>query len=447
MIAEHLSEVIFLHRVNPINTQENLSGERMISIIERDTRHQSYWPWWRFVMIGLNALALIISIILSWHYLEGGLMIGCSGGSPCEHVLNSKWSTIAGVLPVSGLAIGVYLTLMIASFFIGPDTDDQIRKLAWNILVVLAGSIAGSAIWFIIVQKKFIGEFCPYCMTEHIIGLLLSVLIIWQARKRIQKQSGDNRSKDHTKVQNISMGTTLRVFYLRITGLILIGLLTSGILAASQMIFTPKATYQSGRSQNNLTDFDYKNAPIIGSPDAPYIVKLLFDYQCPHCQKLHFMLSEAVRRYEGKLAFVLCPTPLNTQCNPFISRDADAFKNSCELARIGLKIWIAKPEAYSEFENWMFTFGSGDKWKPRSLNAVRSKAIELIGEKKFNDTVDSSWIENYMQSCIQIFGQTMQNGKGGIPRLVYGSQWVIPEPNNEDDLIAILQKSLNVPEP
>lgn len=412
-----------------------------------DTKHQQQWPLWRLAMIGLNALALVLSIILSWHYLKGGSMIGCSGGSPCEQVLNSRWSTIAGVLPVSGLAIGVYLTLMTASFFIGPDTEDQIRKLAWNVLLLLSGSIAGSAFWFIIVQKKFIGEFCPYCMTEHIIGLLLAALIIWKGRKWIQKKSKDDLSMNQTKDQNISMVIKLRVSYLRVTGFILIGLLMSGILAASQMIFTPKSVYQSGTSQNNLTNIDYNTAPIIGSPNAPYVVKLLFDYQCPHCQKLHFMLSEAVRRYGGKLAFVLCPTPLNMQCNPYISRDLDAFKNSCELAKFGLKIWRVKPEVYAEFENWMFTFESGDKWKPRSIEDVRAKAIELIGEKKFNDAADNDWTEKYMQSCVQIFGQTMQDGKGGIPRLVYGSQWVIPEPNNEDDFMLILQKSLNVPEP
>lgn len=414
---------------------------------EENIQRQRFWPWWRLAMMVLNLLALILSIILSWHYLNGGSMIGCSGGSACEQVLNSKWSTIAGVLPVSGLATGIYLTLMIASFFTGANTDDQIRKLAWNILLVLAGAIVGSAVWFIIVQKKFIGEFCPYCMTEHITGLLLAALIIGQGRKRIQKKTKNGLSMNQTKVQNISMVTTSRVPYLRVTGFILIGLLMSGILAAGQMLFTPKAIYQSGASEKNLTDIDYNSAPIIGSPDAPYVVKVLFDYQCPHCQKLHFMLSEAIHRYEGKLAFVLCPTPLNTQCNPYVSRDVEAFKNSCELARIGLKIWKAKREAYSEFENWMFTFESGDKWKPRSLVDARAKAIELIGEKKFNDTVDNGWIENYMQSCVQIFGQTMQDGKGGIPKLVYGSQWVTPEPDDGDDLIMILQKGLAVTKP
>lgn len=412
-------------------------------VSERHMHYQQQWPLWRLLLMALNMLALIISIILSWHYLKGGSMIGCSGGSSCEQVLNSRWSTIGGVLPISGLAIGVYSAMLVTGFFIADDADQQIRKLAWNVLLVLAGAIAGSAIWFIIVQKWFVGEFCPYCMTEHITGLVLATIITWQAR---QKKSGDSVSKNQMNVQNISMSSKPG-FHLRIIGLILIGLVMSGLLATGQMLLTPKSAYQTGTSENNLTEIDYNTAPIIGSPDAPYVVKLLFDYQCPHCQKIHFMLSEVVRRYEGKLAFVLCPTPLNTQCNPYISRDVDAFNNSCELARIGLKIWRVKSEVYSEFENWMFTFESGDKWKPRSIEDVRAKAIELIGEKKFNDAVDNDWIEKYMQSCVQIFGQTMQDGKAGIPKMVYGSQWVIPEPNNEDDFMMILQNHLSVPKP
>jgi uncharacterized membrane protein len=412
--------------------------------IEGNIQQERYWPRWRFVMIGLNLLALALSIILSWHYLQGGSMIGCGGGSPCEQVLSSRWSTIGGILPVSSLSAGVYLAMLVAIFFIDRDKEHQIQRLAWNFLLILAGAITGSALWFFIVQKWFIGNFCPYCMTLHIAGLLLATLIIWQARKVIQKNSSNNLSKNYTDLQNTSMVTKSRVFSLRIIGLTLIGVLMSTILAAGQMIFTP-STYQSGKSQNDFTNIDYKNAPIIGSADAPYVVKLLFDYQCPHCQKLHFMLNEAVRRYAGKLSFVLCPTPLNTQCNPYIPKDADAFKNSCELARIGLKVWAARREAFPEFESWMFTFESGDKWSPRSFEDACAKAIELIGKEKFDNITDNDWVEQYMQTCVQIYSQTLQGGNGGIPKLVYGSQWVTPQPDNEEDFIKILQKSLGIP--
>jgi uncharacterized membrane protein len=150
-------------------------------------------------------LALILSVILSWHYLKGGSMAGCGGGSPCEQVLNSQWSTIAGIIPVSGLAVGVYLALLIASLFIGPATELPIRHLAWSVMLILVGSVSGSAIWFTILQKWFIGHFCPYCMTTHITGLLLAALVIWRAIKEFGQQSNGILPTNNAKVKNVSL--------------------------------------------------------------------------------------------------------------------------------------------------------------------------------------------------------------------------------------------------
>ena len=249
-------------------------------------------------------------------------------------------------------------------------------------------------------------------------------------------------------IKNVSPATPMHIIRpLSAMGLALIGIVLAGILASCQVLFPPSAAIRDGESQNILTTIDYRTAPMVGSPDAPYVVTLLFDYQCSHCQKLHFILNEAVRLYAGKLAFVICPTPLNTHCNPYVPRDVDAFKNSCELAKIGLAVWVARREAFPAFENWMFTFESGDSWRPRSLETAMAKAVELVGQVKLDAALTDPWIGQYMQKCIQIFGQTIQNGKGGVPKLVFGKRWIIPEPNNADDLVTILQNSLAVPKP
>jgi uncharacterized membrane protein len=385
---------------------------------------------------------------MSWHYLAGGSMAGCGTGSPCDQVLNSRWSVIAGILPVSGLAMGVYLALLVAGFFIGPDTEAPVRRLAWSVMLILAGSVAGSAIWFTVLQKWVIGTFCPYCMTTHITGLLLAALVIWRAITVFPNYSDNILQMKHSRVKKGSTETPVRIIRpLHAMGLALIGLVLAGILAAFQAGFTPTVVYRDGESQDNLPSIDYNTVPMVGSADAPYVVTLLFDYQCSHCQKIHFMLNAAINRYSGKLAFVLCPAPLNPGCNPFIPRDVDAFKNSCELAKIGLTVWVARRVAYPAFESWMFTFESGDNWRPRSLESARAKAVELVGQEKFDTSSTDPWIERYMQTCIQIYGRTIQSGKGGIPKLIFGSRWVIPEPYNADDLVMILQKSLAVPRP
>jgi hypothetical protein len=315
-------------------------------------------------------------------------------------------------------------------------------------MLVLAGSVAGSAVWFTIIQEWVIGDFCIYCMTTHITGLLLAALVFWRAIKEFDEHSNDIPLTSPKKDQHISPANKQRINRtLPTMRLALIGLLLAGILAAFQIVFSSSSVYHDGESQVNLPSIDYHDVPMVGSPDAPYVVTLLFDYQCPHCQKIHFMLNEAIHRYAGKLAFALCPAPLNTHCNPYVPRDVDAFKNSCELTKISMAVWVASREAFPAFENWMFTFESGDSWHPRSLETVRAMAVELVGQAKFDAALSDTWIGKYMQTCIRIYGQTIQNGKGGIPKLIFGSRWVIPETYNADDFIMILQKSLTVPKP
>lgn len=395
-------------------------------------------------MTGFSALGLALSAYLSWHYLVGGSAIGCGGGSPCDQVLNSKWSSVAGVLSVSGLAAGAYLAILVASLFIGPAMEASVRRLAWRAMLVLVGAAAGSAVWFIIVQKWIIGSFCPYCMATHITGLLLATLVIWQAPKQI-----DNNSTDVALTNPTPMPAAPRrvIGRLPAIGFASVGLIIAGIMAAWQVHFVPPTTYRTGESKENFSAIDPHAAPLVGSPDAPYIVNLLFDYNCPHCQQLHLMLDEAVRRYNGKLAFVLCPTPLNPKCNPYIPREVDEFKDSCELAKIALTVWAAKREAFPAFDRWMFSFESGDLWQPRSLATARSKAVELVGQIKFDAASADPWIDQYLKASIQIYGNTTQGGNTAIPKMVFGSHWVIPQPDDINDLLSILHDSLAVPKP
>jgi protein-disulfide isomerase len=329
--------------------------------------------------------------------------------------------------------------MLLASLCIGRGTAAPVRRLAWRALLVLVGAAAGSAVWFIIVQKWMIGAFCPYCMTTHITGLLLAALVIWRAPRQFEGDSSD------VALTNPAPRRVIR--HLPAVGLAVVGLGLAGIMAASQVAFTPKAVYRGGESQNNLPALDPHAAPLIGSPDAPYVVNLLFDYKCPHCQQLHFMLDEAVRLCGGALAFALCPTPLNTNCNPYIPRNVEEFKDSCELAKVGLAVWVARREAFPAFDRWMFSFEAGDRWRPRSLDDARAKAVELVGQAKFDAAQADPWIARYMQTSIRIYGGTIQNGNNAVPKLVFGSRWVIPEPYDADGLVLILHDSLAVPSP
>jgi len=379
----------------------------------------------------LNIIALVISIILSWHYIKGGTIPGCDGSGACSEVLSSKWSAIGGMLPVSGLAMGAYLTMLIAIFYTGPDAEVQVSRLAWTVLLILAGAIFGIAIWFTIVQKWIIGEFCPYCMTEHTIGALTAVIII--------RQAIENRVQQKTN-------TTTRS--LKIIPLVTGGLLIAGIIAISQIILAPKAVYQEGTTQQAaLPEVSFTEGPIVGSKTAPYLIKVLFDYNCPHCRKLHGMFDDIISRYKSKIAFILCPAPLSTQCNQYIPFDVDAYKSSCNLAKIGMAVWLADHKAFADYDKWIFAADNGFDWQPRTQEEAEEKAIQLIGADKFNAALASPWVEQYIHTTVKLYGQTVQTGNGGVPKLMFGEHWITPEITTPEELLGIMQQGLELPAP
>lgn len=409
------------------------------------------WPLWRQALVGLGAIAAVLSLILSWHVFSGSSMLGCNAGSSCDEVMQSHWSMVAGVLPVSSLAVSVYLALLAALFFIGPGTEKPVRLLAWKVLVVLAGAILGSAVWLTVIQKWFIGAFCPYCMSTHITGVVISVLILIRALKELEANEEPEKQAKPAQFKEPEVKTKKQPVRLlkskQVIDFLFIGLLLSGVLAVAQVTVKPTTQFNSGETPESLPKVNVQGAPIIGPRDAEHTLFLLFDYNCAHCQKIHFMVQEMVDRYKGKLAVVLCPTPLNTQCNSYVPKDVKAFSTSCELTRIGLAVWRAKPSAFNDFEQFMFTFETGSRWESRTPEAARGKAIELVGQPAFESALKDSWIDGYIESCVQLFGHTMQGGKGGIPKLVYGSRWVIPQPENTDNLMDIVQTSFSLQKP
>ncbi len=378
------------------------------------------WPWWRWALTALSALGFVLSCYLSWHALRGGSVIGCGGGSGCDQVLSSRWSSVGGIMPVSGLAAGAYLALLVAGLFVGPNIPEADRRLAWGAILLLAGAAAGSAVWFIIVQKWIVHAFCPYCMATHITGLLLAALVLWRGPRG----------------------------WLRCLSPAL-GLLLAGILAACQIAFAPRAVFLNGESTSALPAVEPRAVPLIGSASAPSIITLLFDYECPHCQHVHSMLQEVISRYHGKVAFVLCPAPLNNQCNPYISRQVEAFRDSCDLAKLGLAVWVARREAFSSFDDWMYSGDPGQPWRPRSLDAARAKAVALVGEKELDTALADPWVGRFLQASVRIYGNTVGPHESGnaVPKLVFGTRWITPEPADTEDFISILQEGLGVPKP
>ena len=352
----------------------------------------------------LGAVALVLCVIMSLHSLSGSGLAGCGPGSSCDGVLGSRWSLILGILPVSVLAAGVYVTFLICLFLVD-SVDDEFRPAVWSVLLVVSGAVAGSAVWFILLQYFEIGMFCKYCMAAHSIGLVLAVVMLVISGK---------------------CGVTCRRRLLSF----LAGILLAAFLACFQFMTVDRNFYQEGYSDSLLPDMASEGFPMIGDADAGNVFELLYDYQCPHCRKVHEAAAEIVKSYPDKYAFVLCPTPLSNVCNPYIPAGKDYFPGSCDYARLALAVWQLAPSHFKEMDSFL--------WTSPSVAEARAYAATLVDPSVLDGWLSGDSAFRTLSLCFDLFGRTNTGDKAGLPRIVLGQSWIIPEISDASGLLDAL---------
>lgn len=371
---------------------------------------------WVIVLMMLSLIGLAISAYLSYTSLTGGVAAGCSAGSSCGDVLGTRWSMVFGLLPVSVLSTSIYAATLCALLFLLLSDDRELEQLILRMLLVVSGAVAGSALWFVVLQAHVVRAYCMYCMSAHAAGVMLSVLIWTGSRPE-------------------GAGSRKRL------GLVLSGVLMAVLLAFLQVLFKPAATYVRGYTEQQLPVPDRAFMPVIGNPDAPHACCLLFDYQCSHCRKMH-LLAEELTAVTDSVCFMLCPTPLSPACNPYIPGGGrDNFAGSCELAQMAEALWLTDEAAFRAYDAFLFSTEEDDEWHPRKVADAREKAEKLVGRETLEAALGREEVRQAFAAFTQLFGRTTMSEKSGIPRIVHGGSWVIPE---VDDVAQLKQLLLDV---
>lgn len=364
----------------------------------------------------LSAVTLVLCILMSLHSINGAALVGCGAGSSCDSVLGGKWSMLFGFLPVSGLAAGIYAAALLCQIFLLLSKDEETLNLAGYVMLVLAGAILGSAVWFILLQIFAEGTLCKYCMTAHGLGTAISILTLVNFIPQVRKG------------------------WLFFGG----GVFLAAVLALVQILTAPDYVYQEGSSEADLPFIEAEDRPVIGNPDADYVIDLLFDYQCNHCQSLHHILGDVVDAMDGRVAFVLCPSPLSPKCNPYIPPEESHFEGSCDFARLAAAMYSISPAAFEAFDSWVFENPEAGKWSPRPVADAYVKASELVPVTELDEALEGDFVRQFISRDIELFGRTSIYGHGGIPRFVYGNSWVIPDADTVEEIVSILQSEFGI---
>ena len=336
-----------------------------------------------------GAAALLLCIIMSVHSLSGAALVGCGAGSACDSVLGGRWSMLFGVFPVSGLAAGVYLAFLLAFAAFMLSKDDEVKDLAAKAMLLFSGAIIGSALWFIGLQVFAEGALCKYCMSAHALGILCAIFTLCALL----------RGKGSLRIWPAA------------------GLGLAALLAVTQALTAPGSVYQDGSGDEAFPLISANEAPVIGDPDAEFVIDLLYDYQCSHCRKVHELLPEIIEHFGGRVAFVLCPCPLSPKCNPYVPREETRFEGSCDLARLALAVYQLEPSAFS---------------------------AAIVGAERLDDFLPDNALSDMLRKTADLFGRTSTSGSGGIPRFVHSYRWVVPVADNAGDLEKILADEFGI---
>lgn len=383
----------------------------------------------RGMIIVLSIVALAIAVYLYATSLsESGTPLGCGEGGGCAEVLTSRWSQVFGI-PVSVPAALIYMAI-IAVMLILPVAGNDSRKLTWIAACTLGMLVILGAIWFVGLQVIHLNAICPWCMTEHGLGILIGLLILLSAAKAFGAKP---------------IGVAFPIAAVLLAGLISaqsFGKFTgpeAERLSASQSDSDEGiGTSRRIKVLDGKLDLPVAEVPLVGSPDAIHLVVILFDYCCPHCRATHGYLLNALEKYPDQLAMILLPMPLNTDCNPHWKKTEDRFKESCELARLALAVWAVDQSQFKTFDQWLF-----ETPKPRPLADAQLMAYKLVGEDKIKQALGNNpWINQLIETNVNFYAES---GAERIPVLLSpGFSSIVGRPGSEEELMTILETDLKL---
>ena len=415
----------------------------------------------------LCAACLALAGWMLFHSLTGARMVGCGAGSGCDSVMGSPWAYVLGSIPVSLPAAVSYLLIALCILFLGGETEEDrsLDRILRPLLLVLAGALVGAALWFSYLQLFVLHAFCKYCTLLHLLGC---VLAFWLLSLSKQPKRRPERGVALRQAQGPPRPAPERVEGPAVW--FLAGLAAAALFAFVQARTLPAAAYDAGRTEAALPTFADGEVPVLGPSDAPEELTLLFDFQCSHCRRLHQVLPELLAKAGGQYRIRLCPVPLSPACNPYIpASGVDRFAGSCALTRYALAVWYARPEAYEAY--WDELLGGGPSTSsgtaPRgeskvlmggpsagsgtakgtaagsgTAQAQAEAAARAILGSAFAAATQDPRIDAYLRKVEELFGRTSNAEKSGVPRLIHGQKWLVPETDQADELLELIRLSL-----
>ncbi|EGF24387.1 vitamin K epoxide reductase family protein [Rhodopirellula baltica] len=406
----------------------------------------------------LAAIALLLSGYLAYVGFMSSQVVGCDGGLfNCDHVLTTRWAKIFGV-PVSMLAVTLYLVVIVAIGFLRSGRD-SFRRIASTVMMASAAVATTAAVWFISIQVFTIGHLCPYCLVVHACGVLLLALMLWQYPSAWIKTGysmtvgvvagvaliavqaftpapqtfmietnetlstpvttepfaapitvdGESKPNSETKSKADNFDAPVAMLFQPLwfaTGML-------QIEAGASANATPRLVPVSGGRKT----LDARKWPVWGNVDGKYVIAEMFDYTCEHCRNTHRAVRDAKAQLGGDFGVVMLPVPLHRSCNDAATSNAPERADACEIAALAVSVWLIDPTKFTELHDWLFA-------QARTATEAKAQAETLVGKARLSQELAKGTAAKYIAKNIILYKDA---GAGTVPKIIFPTTTLVGE--------------------
>jgi len=286
------------------------------------------WLETRWGIVATSVFGLGACGYLFWRKLDAAGPSLCETNSVqnCDLVNASAASELFGV-PVSLLGAGYFLGLAGAALLAAepPQRTSVFRVTA---LTAAAGCVFAVYLW---TQMLALGTMCPMCY-----GIYMSCGLLLWAGLRGLGQSGVSLFDDLGALPTSSTAVTVAG-----TFLVVVFLGYSTYTSASDEVARPVDIDEPDDVDRRSTFYAPPagvvglagDEPVLGDPDAPYMVLEYADFGCPHCATTGTALKQLVAQHP-EIQVRFRPFALSGACNPALER-SDVGLERCRAAMAG----------------------------------------------------------------------------------------------------------------
>ncbi len=323
--------------------------------------------------IGLAALLAMVGLAASGVLLQHHVVLQV-GGDPllkqvceaaattsCDDVIASGWGKFEWVrggrrvvIPTAMLG-WVFFSFLTAWFLVvGRPAGDR-RWMQWLPACATGGGVVYCA-FFAAVMFGLLDKWCPLCAVTHAATLLLFILtlLLWPRRPDEDAETAPARPTAGTLLAGVLLAVALSA-----AGASEYGRRLSS--AYAQAYYQRWQDYEKDVRLNveRFLKAPPREVPILpddpvrGDPNAAHTVVLFSDFQCPHCRLLAGHMEERLKENPGGFRLVFKHFPMDTSCNPGISRTLHAGACAAAVAA-DVVLSVAGNEAFWTMHDELF---------------------------------------------------------------------------------------------